>query len=153
SPAMVTATSHALRFATVAVDTDNPFMLKLFSNNTSSATSWIASMFNTMNLMYERDLLVRLLIGSTFYQTLATDPYTSMTLAGSSDTAMNDNLNIFSNYWMNQHPAGSPSRTFAIMLSGLLPSTSTSCSASGIAWINAYCKTGTVQQDNSTYGS
>lgn len=153
SPTTATATSHALRLATVAVDTDNPFMLKLFNNSSTSATAWIASMFNTMNLMYERDLLVRLVIGTSYYQTLASDPYTSMTASGTTLTSMKDNLNIFSNYWMNNHPAGSPSRTFAILLSGLLPSTSNSCSASGIAWINAYCKTGTVQPNNSTFGS
>jgi len=145
--------THVLRFATVAVDTDNPFMLKLFNNNTTSATNWIASMFNLMNLMYERDLLVRLYVGTSYYQTAASDPYTTMTASGTTLDAMNDNLNFFSNYWKTHHPANSPTRAFAILLSGLLPSTANSCSSSGIAWIDAYCQTGTLQNDGSTYGS
>jgi hypothetical protein len=144
------AASHALRFATVAVDTDNPFMLKLFNNNTTSATNWIASMFNIMNTMYERDLLVRLYVGTSYYQTAATDPYTSMKSADTDPNPMKDNLDIFSLYWKNNHPAGSPTRAFAILLSGLLPSTQNSCSASGIAWVNLYCKTGTTSSGHTS---
>jgi len=144
------AASGALRFATVAVDTDNPFMLKLFNNNTSSATNWIASMFNLMNTMYERDLLVRLYVGTSYYQTLASDPYKSMTVDGTTDTSMSDNLDIFSLYWKNNHPQGSPTRAFAIMLSGLEPSTANSCSASGIAWLNKYCAAGTTSSGHTS---
>jgi len=136
------AASQALRFATVAIDTDNPFMLKLFNNNATSATNWIASMVNVMNTMYERDLLVRLYVGTSYYQTSASDPYTSMKSADTVPDPMKSNLDIFSLYWKNNHPADSPTRAFAILLSGLLPSTQNSCSASGIAWVNLYCKTG-----------
>jgi hypothetical protein len=139
-----TSATHALRFATVAIDTDNPFMLKLFNNDTTSATNWIASMFNTMNVMYERDLLVRLYVGTTYYQTLASDPYTLMQPNGTAADTMSVNLDIFSAYWKNNHPAGSPARAFAALLSGLLPSTANSCSAAGIAWLNNYCATGTT---------
>ncbi len=142
------AATHALRFATVAVDTDSLFMSKLFSNNQASATNWIASMFNIMNTMYERDLLVRLYVGTTFYQTSATDPYTSFT-PGASPAE----LNFFSNYWEVNHPNGSPTRAFAILLSGQQPSTANSCSAAGIAWINQYCEAGFAASGGRTVGS
>jgi hypothetical protein len=141
-------TSHALRLATVAVDTDSLFMLRLFNNSQSAATNWIASMFNVMNTMYERDLLVQLYVGTTFYQTSATDPYISFT-PGASPAE----LDFFSNYWEVHHPNGSPNRAFAILLSGQQPSTSNSCSAEGIAWVDQYCQAGFAASGGHTVGS
>ena len=144
-PAATAAAAHALRFATIAIDTDTAFMANLFSNNTTNATAWIAKMFNTMNLMYERDVLVRLYIGTTILRTVpATDPYA----AGGSNPTTNvpadgTDLNNFGNYWQAHEAA--VQRSFAVLLSGLGPCNScgagcTSCSASGIAWINSYCQ-------------
>jgi hypothetical protein len=141
SPAATPASAtHVLRLATVAVDTDSLFMSKLFSNNQASATNWIASLFNLMNVMYERDLVVRLNQGTTFYcGSGCTDPYTGAN-AIPANTA---DLDIFALNWKNNH-AG-VSRAFAILLSGQESSTPNSCSASGIAWVNQYCKNGTAQ--------
>lgn len=142
-----TAQSQALRLATVAVDTDSPFMSKLFSNNTTNAADWIASMFNTMNTMYERDLLVRLNQGTTIFRTNAgTDPYTGAT----SVPANTADLDIFASYWKANESG--VSRTFAILLSGQEASTANSCGASGIAWVDQYCQKGTTQGSD-TVGS
>ncbi len=135
-PAVVDSTAVTLRYATVAVDTDSLFMSRLFSNNPTSATNWIASMFNTMNTMYENDLQVHLLIGTTILRTSsASDPYTSFTPGASTSE-----LSFFGNYWETNE--SSVYRSFAILLSGQIASTSNSCSASGIAWIDAYCNKG-----------
>ncbi len=141
------AAIHQLRLATIAVDTDSLFMSRLFGiNNTTAATNWIAGMFNTMNIMYERDLQVRLNQGTTFLCTSAcTDPYTSFTPG-----ATTAELSFLSNYWKVNH--ASVARAFTILLSGQLTSTPTNCSASGIAWINQYCQNGFPNGGN-TVGS
>jgi hypothetical protein len=128
------AASHALRIATVAVDTDSAFMSNLFSNNTTNATNWIAKMFNAMNTMYERDLLVNLEQGDTTLRTSSGgDPYTGLTFPA--DT---NDLNTFGTWW--QTNKSGVSRTFATLLSGIGPCSS-GCSASGIAWLGSYCQT------------
>ena len=139
-------TSHALRLATVAVDTDSLFMSKLFNNSQPAATNWIASMFNVMNTMYERDLLVRLYQGTTILcANGCTDPYSSFT-PGATTTE----LSFFANYWKINHT--SVSRAFAILLSGQESSSASSCSASGIGWIDQYCQKGSTQGSD-TVGS
>jgi hypothetical protein len=139
--------TQAFRTATIAIDTDSLFMSRLFSNNTTNATNWIASMFNTMNTMYETDLNVQLLIGTTILRTsVAGDPYTGLS-TGSSNGA---DLNIFGNYWRVNETA--VPRSFAILLSGAIASSGGGCSAAGIAWLDQYCQKGFVNGSN-TVGS
>jgi len=129
------AATSLLHFATVAVDTDSPFMSKLFADDTTKASDWIASLFNVMNVMYQRDLQVSLYQGTTFYCTSGcSDPYTGANHVPADQT----DLNIFGTYWQNNH-AG-VARAFAILLSGQEPSTSNSCAASGFASIRQYCQ-------------
>jgi len=128
--AMTPAPEGTLRGATVAVDTDNELMSERFSNNTSAASSWIADLFATMNVMYERDVNVMLLQGTTFLRT-TTDPY-----AQSNTPADGADLNEFGSYWQG-HYSNVP-RSFAMLLSG---KSNNGNSASGIAWVNAYCET------------
>ena len=119
-----------LRDALVAVDTDNEFMSERFSNNTCAAANWIADLFATMNVMYERDLNVTLEEGTTILRT-TTDPYSA------NDTpADGTDLDEFGTYWQTHY--GAMSRSFAMLLSG---KSSSGNSASGIAWIDAYCQT------------
>ena len=131
--------TQAFRLAVIAIDTDSLFMSRLFSNNTTNATNWIASMFNTMNTMYEADLNVQLLIGTTILRTSsAGDPYTGLSSGGASGA----DLNLFGNYWrLNETGV---SRSFAILLSGAIASSGGGCSAAGIAWIDQYCQKGFV---------
>jgi hypothetical protein len=132
------AISHALRFAVVAIDTDSLFMSRLFTNNTTAATDWIGGLFNSMNLMYERDLLVQLRIGTVILRTNSgSDPYSSFTVG-----ATTAELDAFSSYWKNNETG--VTRAFAVLLSGVETSTANSCNASGIAWINEYCEKGFV---------
>lgn len=120
----------ALRTAVVAIDTDNEFMTKRFANNTTTAAGWIADLFGVMNVMYQRDLNVTLQQGTTFLRTAA-DPYTAV-----NTPADGVDLNEFGTYWQTQNAA--VSRDFAALLSG---KSSSGNSASGIAWLNAYCRT------------
>jgi hypothetical protein len=115
----------SLHTATVAVDTDNEIMANKFGNNSTTATNYIASLFASMNIIYERDLLVRLLQGTTFLRTSTTpDPYTA--------TSQTDKLFEFTNYWAANN--GGITRAVALMLSGR-----GSSGAAGIAWIGVLC--------------
>ena len=118
-----------LRRAIVAVDTDNEFMSERFSNNTTAATAWIADLFATMNVMYERDLDVTLTQGTTMLRT-TTDPYVQ-----NNTPADGADLDEFGDYWAAHY--NNVQRAFAMLLSG---KASSGNSASGIAWINAYCE-------------
>lgn len=125
------ALSGPLRRAVVAVDTDGELLnAPLFGGNTTTATNWIAQLFVEMNVMYQRDLNLQLLQGTTFLNTnAATDPYS---VTGS--PAGSAHLNEFGTYWANNR--GRVFRHFAMLLSG---KSSQQNSASGIGWINAYC--------------
>jgi hypothetical protein len=116
--------------AVVAVDTDNELMIERFGNDTTAAANWVADLFTVMNVMYQRDLGVTLLQGETKLRT-ATDPYTQ-----TGSPADGNDLDEFGSYWQQHY--GNVDRDFAMLLSG--KSTSGN-SASGIAWINAYCET------------
>ncbi len=121
-----------LHTATVAIDTDNELMQLKFSDNTTSATNYIAQLMAAMNVFYERDLLVRLVQGTTFLRVSSTpDPWTGGT--GAADSAK---LQQFSTYWNTNY--GGVSRAVAALLSGKSASTG---SSSGIAWINGLCST------------
>ena len=127
-------TGLVLRNAVIAVDTDSSFMAERFSNNSAQATAWIADLFAQMNVMYQRDLDVNLQQGTTFLRP-GSDPY-----ANTSTPANNAMLTEFGNYWQANYSSGgnAVSRDFALLLSG---NASSGNSASGIAWVNAYCLT------------
>jgi len=147
SVSAATASTHGLRLATVLVDTDSLFMSKLFSNNTAAAANWIASLFNVMNLMYERDLLVRFYVGPTTFRTdPATDPYNIAIFVPSADP---EQLNFFVNQWKNDNTP----RQFATLLSGREFGDDSGCGFSGYAWINQYCKNGSADGFGNTVGS
>jgi hypothetical protein len=126
--------STPARIAVVAIDTDTTFMNLRFSGNTTQATAWIADLFTQMNVMYRRDLDVILQQGTTFLRT-ASDPY-----ANADTSATSAQLNEFGTYWQNNYSSGTGavSRSFAALLSG---NSSSGNSASGIAWVNSYCRT------------
>ncbi len=127
-PSKTLATLHT---ATVAVDTDNELMQLKFSDNTTSATNYVAQLITGMNVMYERDLNVRLLQGVTFLRISSQpDPY-NQAAAGAAD---NNKLNEFASYWQTNN--GSITRALAMMLSGKQPQPDPPfASASGIAFV------------------
>ncbi|HEX6900071.1 MAG TPA: M12 family metallo-peptidase [Thermoanaerobaculia bacterium] len=125
----------SLHSATIAVDTDNELMSLKFGNNTAAATNYIANLIARMNVMYERDFLVRLAQGFTVLRVSTTaDPY-NQSGTGAADSAK---LNEFSNYWAGGcgGTCNGVSRALAMMLSG---KQSSSFSASGIAWLDSLC--------------
>lgn len=123
--------------AIVAIDTDNEFNFAKFLNDTADATAWIESLFTTMNVFYERDLDITLLIGDTFLRldndplpTFDDDPWS----AGGSGASFSQ-LSEFGSYWASN--LGAVDRVFAALLSG---KSASPFSASGIAWIDGYCE-------------
>jgi Metallo-peptidase family M12/IPT/TIG domain len=122
------------KYAVVAIDTDNELMGTKFVNNTTSATNYIANLFNQMNLIYERDVQLHLLQGYTILRlSSVADPYT-INVSGNADPT---ELNEFSSYWSAHY--GGVRRVVTALLSGKQPSNS---SASGIAWLGGLCSTG-----------
>jgi hypothetical protein len=111
----------------IAVDTDNEFMNLKFGNNTTSATNYIASLFNYINIIYERDLQLIALQGYTILRVSTTaDPY----LVNDASNADVNELSEFSGYWSAHY--GNVKRMSTAMLSGKQPGNG--YSASGIAW-------------------
>lgn len=126
TPALITS----LHIATVAFDTDNELMLQKFNDDTTSAANYIASLVASINVMYERDLLLRLLQGFTVLRVSTTaDPWNA-----TGSPANGTELNEFGDYWKAHY--GSVSRAVAAMLSG---KSSSPYSASGIAWVGGLC--------------
>jgi len=131
-----------LHTATVAVDTDNEIMNNKFSGNETTATNYIASLFAAMNVIYERDLLVRLLVGTTFLRTGSGDPYGSPPDTPTC-TGTCPELYEFKNYWAagcggtGQPSCAAVPRAVATLLSGR----GAGGGASGIAFIDRLCST------------
>lgn len=117
----------SLHSAVVAIDTDNEYMA-YWSNNTTNVTSYIATLLASINVMYERDLNLRLLQGTTFLRVSTTpDPYT----VNDNTNADGPELSEFTNYWNANYPKATYPRSVATMLSGKQPGNTY---ASGIAW-------------------
>ena len=116
----------SLHSAVVAIDTDNEYMT-YWGNNTTNVTNYIAQLLASINVMYERDLNLRLLQGTTFLRvSTIPDPY----VQNPGSNANNAELNEFRNYWNTNYPTASYPRSVATLLSGKQPSNN---SASGIA--------------------
>ncbi len=128
----------------IGVDTDNELMLNKFGNNTTAANNYIASLIAAMSAIYERDLLVRLVQGTTYLRVSTTpDPYVS----NASGNADSSKLNEFSNYWNTNY--GTVDRGLAMMLSGK----QTNGGASGIAWVGSLCSKSTGYSFSQVYVS
>jgi len=140
SPAPITETAiTSLHTAVLAVDTDNELLYYKFTDNTTTATNYIASLIAQMNVIYQRDLLIQLVQGTTFLRVgnssdgdhFNDDPWTQ---TGSG--ANGNQLQEVSNYWSTTN--GGINRAFVAMLSGK----GTSGGASGIAWVpSSLCST------------
>jgi hypothetical protein len=126
----ITASAGGYNLATVAIDTDHPFMSSKFADDTTAATNYVASLFAQINVMYERDLQVQLQVGDTILRTASiADPYTQ---GPSSTGAVSDaELNEFSSYWAANY--GTTLRTVAAMLSGKSPDPSLAAGRASVA--------------------
>jgi len=124
--------------AVVAIDTDTEW-LDGFRDNTAEATLWIEDAFIAMNVMYQRDVATRLLVGDVFLRT-GSDSYTV------EEPNRSEQLDEFGEFWrLNK---GEVERDFAAMFSGKIDS----WGFSGIAWLNQYCQYGRVSGSR-TFGS
>lgn len=123
--ALAAAATATLQTATIAVDTDNEIMANKFASNTTAASNYIAALFASMNAIYERDLSLRLLQGTTYLRTTA-DPFTA---TGTNNSAK---LQEFTTYWSGHY--GTVPRALALLLSGRGTS-----GAAGVAWVDALC--------------
>lgn len=145
-PPPAKATDDATRQAVLSIDTDNEFMAQTkIANNTTTANNYLASLVSQLNVMYEADLDVTLVLGQVFLR-VAADPYT--TTSASSTSA---SLDEFSEYWrLNYANNKSP---LVLMLSG---KSAGEFSSSGVAWViktGVYCDaTGVVLQGGGTFG-
>jgi hypothetical protein len=118
----------SLHSAKLAVDTDTELLSIKFGNNTTTATNYIASLIAQMNVIYQRDLLIQLVQGTTFLR-VGSDPWN----VASTGSASFNQLQEVTNYWASNN--GTISRAFVAMLSGKGGS-----GASGIAWVpSALC--------------
>ncbi len=126
------------RAAVIAIDTDNEFLFKRFANNTLGAITWIDQMVLQMNVVYERDLGLRFVRGTTFLRVDPTNPpnFNDDPFNNNATPANQAQLIEFGQHWQNNH-ANQP-RAFALLLSG---KSSSGLSASGIAWLDRYCST------------
>ncbi len=124
--------------AVIAVDTDNEWMLGK-GNNTTTAMTFITTLFVNMNVYFERDFATRLLIGDAFLRT-SPDPYLP-------EPNISTYLSDFGEEWRVNQTA--IDRDFALLLSG---QNIASNSFSGIAWLNLLCNDG-FQQGSQTPGS
>ncbi len=129
-----------LHNAVLAIDTDNELLFNKFGDNTTTATNFIASLIAQMDVMYNRDLLIQLVQGTTFLRVgnssdgdhFNDDPWTQTGSGG----ANGNELSEVSNYWSTTN-AGI-TRAFVAMLSGK----QVGGGASGIAWVpSSLCST------------
>ena len=130
----------ATRTATIAFDIDSNAITKKFGGNNTTANNFTASLITAMNASYDSPLNVQLLLGTTIIRTAGTDPY-----SGTTDTGVQ--LDLLGARWRDNH-AG-VTRAFVMLISGVQAN---GCSASGLAWVDAYCRTGTAGTTN-VYGS
>ena len=118
--------------AAIAVDTDNEFLWNKFANNENDALEWIENLFVRLNVIFERDLRLRVLLGTTF---LRKDNSPSGNPDFNADPeGFNDDLYQFGDYWGDNQQG--VNRVFAALFSGKDISRN---SFSGTAWINGYC--------------
>jgi uncharacterized repeat protein (TIGR01451 family) len=136
-----TSTLSSLHTATIAVDTDNEILSLKFADSAANAASYVASLVAGMNVIYERDLFVRLLQGHTILRlSSAADPWTQPACPAWPATCLNPGnasgaqLSEVSSYWATNYAA--VPRALTMMLSGKQTSSS---SASGVAWLDSLC--------------
>jgi hypothetical protein len=138
----------ASRMAVVAVDTDNELFAAKFAESTVTATTYFATLFVSLNLVYERDLDLTLQQGTTILRPSAQpDPYPS---AIGSDVG--DQLDEFGEFWVANQSG--TMRAFAMQVSGKqLDDQPGFFGSEGIAWQLSNPNVNYCTQLNNTFGS
>ena len=123
------ARGDSLRLGLLAIDTDSEWLAQRFDDDTAAAMDWIEELMVVTNTIFEADLGLRLLQGDTLLR-VGNDPYEE-----DSSPASSAELQEFGTYWQD-NKAGIE-RTHAALISGKSSAENT---ASGIAWVNTYCR-------------
>ena len=146
APEGTDAVDAASRQAVIAVDTDNELLNLKFANNSANATNYIAALFANMNLIYERDLDLNVVQGTTILRPSTTqDPYPS-----TSATDTGDQLDEFGIWWRDNQ--ATVSRAFVLLLSGKSNNVN---SSAGIAWLvssGLYCNAKGTPGSSNVFG-
>jgi hypothetical protein len=122
------AWSTTLRQAIVAVDTDNELLQRRFGNRQNDARDFIGQLFAQLNLMFERDLRLRLVQGLVILRPSSmSDPYVE---PANGSTARSAQLHEVALWW--QQNQRTTERAFVAMLSGKAFDAELN---SGIAWL------------------
>jgi hypothetical protein len=125
------AFTGGLRQAVLAIDTDNELLVQKFGNNTTAATDYVATLVALVSTVYERDLGLRVLQGTTFLRpSTAADPW-AQSGTGNADSAKVNELRA---YWSANHAA--VPRAATVLLSG---KQANAYASSGIAYVDALC--------------
>ena len=119
----------SLRYGILALDTDVQWLQNRFGGDEVAAAEWLEELLVVTNSLFEAQLNLRMLQGDTFLR-VSSDPYTV-----ESSGASGSHLTEFGTYWQNNYPG--VTRTHAALVSG---NSSSGFSASGIAWVNSYCR-------------
>jgi hypothetical protein len=118
-----------LRLGVLAIDTDKEWLDRRFGDDVNAAADYNEELMLVVNGLFEVELNLRLQLGQVFLR-VGSDPYPNADSgAGSAE------LNEFGSYWEDNY--GAIQRTHAAMISGR---SSSQNSASGIAWVNSYCR-------------
>ena len=96
----------------------------------TNVTNYIATLLASVNVMYERDLNLRLLQGTTFLRVSIRHGPVHRNDNGNADLT---ELNEFGNYWSSNYPKAGYAAFSRQLLSGKQASSN---SASGIAWVS-----------------
>ncbi|MEE4638503.1 MAG: M12 family metallo-peptidase, partial [Wenzhouxiangella sp.] len=147
SPGRASASrSGPLRVGVLAIDTDKEWLDRRFEDDVHAAAAWIEQLMHITNVIFERDLNLRMLQGETILR-VGSDPYET-----DSSPANSTILNEFGAYWSANF--ASIDRTHAALISGR---SSAENRASGIAWVDSYCETrssgGSYSVNQLFYGS
>lgn len=119
-----------LRLGRLAIDTDAEWLDRRFDNNENDAIAWVESLMLVTNTLFESDLNFRMMLGDVAIR-INDDPYDV-----DSSPANFAALQEFGDFWAGNQ--GHVERTHAALISGR---SSAGNSASGIAWIDTYCRT------------
>jgi hypothetical protein len=122
-PESVRIPDGATRSAVVAIDTDNELLQLKFADNTTNASNYFAQLFVALNVVYERDLDLRMVQGTTILRpSNMPDSYVQTSTSGQ--------LTEFGTLWQNTQTG--VSRAFAMFISGKAPDP---FGAAGVAWV------------------
>jgi len=127
--AAVNSRGGVLRLGVLAIDTDKEWLDRRFSDDVTAAADYKEELMLIANGLFEVELNLRLQLGNVFLR-VGSDPYPDAD-SGAGEAELRE----FGSYWEDNYSG--IERTHAAMISGRSNSPN---SASGIAWVNSYCR-------------